>query len=83
MVPLVSVMAFLLHTGKLRPMEYLPPIQNTMPRSAMFFAKHFLHFARNSSAPKRGAPGFDPLYKIRKLLDILSANLQAAFHCDD
>jgi len=44
-----------------------------MPRDRFFKIMHFLHLSDSSSQPKSGQTGYDPLYKVRNLIDHLSA----------
>ncbi len=37
----------------------------------------FLHLSDNQLQPKKGEPGYDKLYKIRPLLDLLNTNFKA------
>lgn len=44
------------------------PIRLAMPSKRFYMIRKYLHFNDNSKQIKRGEPGFDPLYKIRPLV---------------
>lgn len=56
--------------------EYLKPF---MSLTRFEQIKRFLHFSDDREAPVRGAPGFDPLYKIRRLQDVANESFLANY----
>ena len=44
-----------------------------MPRDRFFFLLRYLHLVDNREQKKKGEQGYDPLYKVRPLIDHLSA----------
>lgn len=60
-----------------------PVIQNTMSRNAWIFVKRFLHFATTSQGPKPDDPKYDPLFKIRSVLDTVQEKLHKAWNCGE
>ena len=48
---------------------YAPMVQNCMNRDTFKFARRYIHFADNTKYKKRNDPIFDPLFKIRGVLE--------------
>ena len=57
----------------------VPGITSGMPRTRFKVLMSNLHLNDNSQMIPRGNPGYDKLYKIRPLLDIVESNSQAAY----
>ena len=51
-----------------------------MPRNRYQLLNSFLHFNDNAEQVARGQPGFDPLFKVRPLIDISMPTYQQHFH---
>ena len=54
-------------------------ISGTMPQTRYLKLSQYLHIRDNTGMPARGRPNFDPVYKLRQLLDILPANFRRAY----
>ena len=54
------------------PLFETPGFGKILPRRRYLQLKHFLHFNDNSKARKHNEPGFDPIYKIRPVVDYLT-----------
>ena len=50
---------------------YTPFIKNTMPSHAFDFARRYIHFANNNKQNKNGETGYDPLFKVQNIMDIV------------
>ena len=50
-----------------------PWFGSIMPRDQFFKIMRYLHLSNSSSQPKSGQVGYDPLYKVRAMIDQLSA----------
>ena len=51
----------------------VPWFRSIMPRDRFFLIMQYLHLVDSSDQKKRGEDGYDPLFKVRPLLDHLSA----------
>ena len=49
----------------------LPYVMNTMSRSAFEFLRRYIHFADNNKANPKGTTGYDPLFKVKYVLDVM------------
>ena len=56
-----------------------PNFSHVMPRDRFELIRAFLHFNDNENQPAEGHPEFDPLYKIRKIFDVVDPALLAVF----
>ena len=56
-----------------------PPFRNSMSRTAFEFMRKSIHFADNDNHKPRGHIQYDPLFKIRILIDHISKNVSKAF----
>ena len=54
-------------------------ISGTMPQTRYFKMSQYLHVRDNSDMLRRGQPGYDPLYKLRRVLDILPARFRSVY----
>lgn len=52
---------------------------NLMGRNRFLLIMSNFHLNDNSYIPRKGQPGYDPLYKLRPLLDILCVRFQQAY----
>lgn len=52
---------------------------NVMGRNRFLLILSNFHINDNSAAPKKGQPEYDPLYKLRPLMNTLSARFQKAY----
>ena len=57
-----------------------PGFGEVMPRNRYQLLNSFLHFNDNAEQVARGQPGFDPLFKVRPLIDISTPTYQQHFH---
>ena len=57
----------------------VPFIQNSMPRNAFDFMRRYIHFVDNRDRRKDGEPGYDPLFKVRPVLDAVMDGLRRAW----
>ena len=57
---------------------YYPPIANAITRDAFEFMRCHIHFVENREKKKPGEKGYDPLFKVRKIMNDIMANLQKA-----
>ena len=56
-----------------------PGISNTMPRIRFEQILRFLHLNDNAQQVSHGQPGYDPLFKVRPLLDLLSRRFESEY----
>lgn len=54
-------------------------VSSCMPRDRFIWLLRHLHLNDNSLQPKKNAPNFDKLYKVRPLLNTLSATFASAY----
>ena len=50
-----------------------------MPQTRFLKLTQYLHLRDNTNQPQRGQPNFDPLYKIRPVIDMLPASYQQEY----
>jgi hypothetical protein len=48
---------------------YMPYIQNSMTRNAFEFMRRYTHFCDNDKRKAEGKPGYDPLFKVKWIMD--------------
>ena len=48
---------------------YAPMIQNCMNRDTFIFVRRYIHFTDNGTCKEKNDPLFDPLYKVRDIMD--------------
>ena len=58
------------------PLIYTPSFQDAMPRDRFLNLLSFIHLVDNEQAIPRSQDGFDPLYKIRPIYDIVSSRFR-------
>ena len=49
----------------------LPYVMNTMSHNAFEFLRRYIHFADNSKAKLKGTAKYDPLFKVKYVLDVM------------
>ena len=59
---------------------YCPPIQNAMTKNAFEFLRRHLHFDDNRNAKPRNHPCYDPLWKIRFVLEKVMDCMRNAYN---
>ena len=47
-----------------------------MCRRRFYWIKRFLHFNDTSGKPKSGSPGYDPLFAVKSIIDVLNATFK-------
>ena len=62
---------------------YCPQIQNAMSRNAFEFLRRYIHFDDNRNAKSRSHPLFDPLWKIKWILEKVMNNLRNAYNAGE
>ena len=55
---------------------YAPWIQNTMSKNAYEAVRRFIRFVKEEQRFKKGDANYDPLYKVRPVIDMIMKNLQ-------
>jgi hypothetical protein len=53
----------------------IPYVRNSMRRDAFEFLRRHIHFAENDQRKNKGEPGYDPLFKVRYVLDKIGKGL--------
>lgn len=61
----------------------VPVIQNTMPRNSFTFLRQYIHFSIGSEQKPQGDPKYDPLFKVRFIIDVLMASIKACRNAGD
>jgi hypothetical protein len=61
------------------PVVYTPIYGATMPRDRFMNILHCFHLNDNTNYISRGEEGFDPLFKVRPLLDIANARFNSVY----
>ena len=61
------------------PLISVSGITDVMSRTRFQQIFHFLHLADSLQQIPRGDPGYDKLYKVRKLLDILTGKFKSKY----
>ena len=56
------------------PLLRVPAIADVMSRNRFQKLSQYFHLSDNSKAVPKGQPGYDPLYKVRPLLDLVMEN---------
>ena len=56
------------------------PLANVMSKTRFEQISRFLHVCNTTEQVRYGQPGHDPLFKIRKLLDLVTPNLQSVYN---
>ena len=55
---------------------YYPYVQNTMPKHVFEGCKRFIHLVDNKiSRPSKGSTQYDPLFKFRKLMEVVKSQI--------
>ena len=54
----------------------IPFIQNTMPQTAFVFLRNFIHFSRTKDQQASGRRGYDPLFKVRSIINMLMERIR-------
>jgi hypothetical protein len=53
----------------------IPYVMNSMRQKAFEFLRRHIHFAENDQRKNEGEPGYDPLFKVRYVLDKIGKGL--------
>ena len=55
---------------------YVPMVQNCMNRDIFIFVRRYIHFADNDTCKEKNDPLFDPLYKVRGIMDKIMCSMK-------
>jgi hypothetical protein len=58
-------------------------IQNTMPKNAFIFLRNYLHFSRTKDQKSSGQRGYDPLFKVRRIINMLMGRIRSVWIAGD
>ena len=62
------------------PLLRVGAVADVMPKNRFEKISQYFHLSDNSKAVGKGEPGYNPLYKVRPLLDLVSANSHAHYY---
>ena len=62
------------------PLLRVPAIADVMSRNRFQKLSQYFHLNDNSKAKAKGEPGYDPLFKVRPLLDLVTNNSRAHYN---
>lgn len=57
----------------------VPFVQNTMTKKAFYFLRNFMHFSVTQDRKRRGQRGYDPLFKVRPIIEAIMKGLQGTW----
>ena len=60
----------------------VPYIQNTMPQKAFFFLHNYIHFSRTQEQKSTGQHGYDPLFKVQRIINMLMERICYSYCLD-
>ena len=61
----------------------VPFIQNTMPQKAFIFLRNYMHFSHTQDQRSSGERGYDPLFKVRRIINMLMACIRTVWIAGD
>ena len=62
------------------PLLRVPAVADVMSRNRFYKINQYFHLNDNAQAVAKGEPGYDPLYKVRPLLDAVLKNSRTHYH---